>query len=127
VAVIPAKVAAFTRDQFQTLEDLQVLLACMENTGRWWDPADLAQHLGIAPVAAQRSLDRLTRHSLFDIRVTDSVKYRFSPGTTELAGDAAAWIEEYRRNPIAVMKLVTDPRTLSGFTDAAMTKRHDDR
>ena len=91
------------------------------------DPVDLARDLGIALSAAQRSLEHLTRHSLFDIRVTDSVKYRFSPGATELAGDAAAWIEEYRRNPIAVVNLVTDPRTLSDSTDASRIKRHDDR
>ena len=124
---VPETVAAFTRDRFRSLEDLQVLVVCMEYAGRWWDPADLAQHLGIARAAAHRSLEHLTRHNLFDIRVTGSVRYRFSPGTTELASDAAAWIAEYRRDPIAVVKLATASRTLSDFADAFRIKRHDDR
>ena len=104
-----------------------MLVVCMEDVARWWDPVDLARHLGIALRVVQRSLEHLTRHNLFDIRVSDSVKYRFSPGTTELAVDAAEWIAEYRKNPIAVVKLVTASRTLSDFADAFRIKRHDDR
>ena len=45
----------------------------------------------------------------------------------ELASDAAAWIAEYRRDPIAVVKLATASRTLSDFADAFRITRHDDR
>jgi len=104
-----------------------VLAACMEDSSRWWDPVDLGRRLGIAQRVAQRSLEHLTRHNLFDIRVSDSVKYRFSPGTTALAVDAAEWMTEYRKNQIAVVTLVTASRTLSDFADAFRIKRHDDR
>ena len=127
MSTVPARVTAFTTRHVNTLEDLQVLVACMEGPERWWNPAGIARHLGIRVPAARRSLDQLTRRNLFDIRVSDDVSYRFSPGAPELKADALAWLAEYRKNPLAIVKLVTDNRSVRDFADAFRIKRHDDR
>lgn len=124
---VPARVTEFTRSHLNTLEDLQVLVACMEDPERWWNPAGIARQLGIRVPAARRSLDQLARRNLFDIRVSDDVSYRFSPGAPELKAAALAWLAGYRKNPLAIVKLVTDNRSVRDFADAFRIKRHDDR
>ena len=123
----PKRVTEFTTSHLNTLDDLEVLVVCMEGAERWWNPAGIARQLGIRVPAARRSLDQLARHNLFDIRVSDDVSYRFSPGSTELKADALAWLAEYRKNPLAIVKLVTDNRSVRDFADAFKIKRHDDR
>lgn len=123
----PAKVAEFTRRHLETIEDLQVLIICMDDADRWWSPDSIARHLTINPVQARRVLDRFVRSNLCDIRVSGEVKYRYSPGTPELGADASAWLAEYRRNPLSVVTLLGGRRSVRDFADAFRIKRHDDR
>ena len=60
------------------------------------------------PVAVRTLLDRLCSQNLLDIRVTDDVRYRYRPGTGDLAAAADALLAAYRRDPLAVARLVTD-------------------
>lgn len=124
---VSAKVAEFTAHHLKTIDDLQVLVACMEADDRWWSAAAAAGQLGINPTIAARSLDRLARRNLFDIRVGNSITYRFSPGTPQLDEDASALLAEYRRNPLGVVKLVTAGASVRDFADAFRIRRHDDR
>jgi hypothetical protein len=125
---VPARVAAFTTRHLDTIEDLQVLVACMESSDRWWSSGSTARELGLTPATARRSLDRLSKRNLFDIRVSDDVRYRFAPGASALEADAREWLAEYRRNPLAVAKLVSGSRGIRDFADAFRIKRrHDDR
>src|SRR5687767_11642810 len=94
----PARVAEFTLRHLKTIEDLQVLIVCMDDADRWWSPENIARHLGLTPGQARRVLDRLVRSNLCDIRVSGEVKYRFSPGTPQLESEASAWLAEYRRD-----------------------------
>jgi hypothetical protein len=123
----PARVAEFTRQHLETLDDLQVLVACMESPDRWWSAEAIADHVGLTPSVGRRRLDRLVRRNLFDIRVSDEVRYRFSPGTPALAETAAAWLAEYRKHPLPVVMQLTDHRGLRDFADAFRIKRDDDR
>ncbi len=103
----PARVAEFTRRYLETIEDLQVLIACMDAADRWWSSDSMARHLGITAGHARRALDRLVRGNLCDIRVSADVRYRFAPGTPDLGADASAWLAEYRSNPLPVVILLT--------------------
>ena len=120
---VPPRVVEFTTSHLVTLEDLEVLVTCMENPERWWSPADVALQLGMSQAAARRSLDQLARHNLFDLRITDDVRYRFAPGAPELEADAAAWLAEYRRSPLAVVRLITGGRGVRDFADAFRIRR----
>jgi len=122
-----ARVAEFTRRHLETIEDLQVLIVCMDDADRWWSPDSMARHLALTPGHARRVLDRLVRSNLCDIRVGGEVKYRFSPGTPQLESDASAWLAEYRRNPLSVVTLLTGRRSLRDFADAFRIKRRDTR
>jgi len=124
---VPARVAEFTARHLRTIDDLQVLIACMEGEGRWWGMDSTARHLGITRAIAARSLDHLARQNLFDIRVSNDIGYRFAPGTRQLKEDALAVLTEYRRNPLDVVRLLTDSRGVRDFADAFRIKRHDDR
>ena len=123
----PARVAEFTLRHLKTIEDLQVLIICMDDADRWWSPENIARHLGLTPGQARRVLDRLVRSNLCDIRVSGEVKYRFSPGTPQLEADASVWLAEYRRNPLSVVTLLTGRRSLRDFADAFRIRRHEDR
>jgi len=123
----PGRVAEFTRRHLETIDDLQVLIICMDDAARWWSPDSMARHLGIRSGQARRALDRFVRGNLCDIRVSADVRYRFAPGTPELQADASAWLAEYRRNPLSVVTFLTGRRGLRDFADAFRIKRHDDR
>lgn len=124
----PAAVSEFVTAHLSSLEDLQVLMICIEGPGRWWDAGSMAREVGVAPGAARRSLDQLARRNLLDIRITDDVRYRFAPGTPELEATAQAVAAAYRRNPISIVQLVdTSRRSLRDFADAFRIRRDDDR
>ena len=120
---LPPRVVEFTTGHLESLEDLEVLVACMDSPERWWNAADMALQLGLSQGAARRSLDQLARHNLFDLRVTDDVRYRFSPGTPELEADTRAWLGEYRRNPLAVVRSIPRGRSVRDFADAFRIRR----
>jgi len=124
---VPGKVAEFTTRHLETIDDLQVLIACMENRDRWWSTESAAHQLGITRAIAGRSLDHLARQNLFDIRIRDDIRYRFAPGTPGLEAEALAWLLEYRKNPLGIVKLVTGSRSIRDFADAFRIKRYDDR
>jgi len=127
MTTVPARVADFAARHLRTIDDLQVLLACMEAGDRWWSTDSTARQLGIAQAVAAECLDHLARQNLFDLRVSNDIGYRFSPGTAHLKEDALALLAEYRRRPLNVVRLITGNRDAQDFADAFRFKRHDDR
>ena len=89
----------------------------------------MAREVGIGESAARKSLDRLARRNLLDIRVTGDVRYRFRPGTPDLDAQAAAFAAAYRKNPVDVVRLIVRslPDSLRDFADAFRIKPDDDR
>ena len=117
---LPPEVVDFTTQYASTLDDLQVLMTCLEGRDRWWDAQGMARELGIGISAARRALDRLAGRNLLDIRITGDVRYQFNPGTPELETAALACASAYRTNPVAVVQLVAggSRRSLRDFADA---------
>ena len=64
---------------------LAVVLRLRQETNRWWSANALALELSLSIADAQRHLEHLTSLNLLDVRVSDSVLYRYHPGTPELA------------------------------------------
>lgn len=123
----PAAVA-FVAAHVRTLEELELLMSIIQSPDRWWDAAQAARESGMAVPAARRALDYFAAHNLLDIRITDDVRYQFSPGTSELRDAADAAAEAYRKRPLAVAKLVSPRagRGVTDFADAFRIRRDDD-
>jgi hypothetical protein len=128
MTALTPEVISFATRYIGGLDELQVLLTCLETRERWWDAGGMARELGIGESAARRALDHLCRGNLLDIRVTGDVRYQFQPGTSELEASALACAAAYRANPLAVAKLVTDSRSryVRDFADAFRIRRDDD-
>ena len=122
------EVIEFATAHLRALEDLQVLLTCLDARDRWWDAAGMARQLGIGVSVARRALDHLARGNLLDIRITGDVRYQFKPGNDGLEAAALACAAAYRADPIAVVHLVGDAprRSVRDFADAFKI-RGDDR
>lgn len=117
---LPSDVAAFIGDHLLSLEGLEVLTAMRDAPDRWWDPKLIYAELGIPVTTARGLLDHLAGLNLFDIRVTDEVRYRFQPGTTDLAQIASRLIAIYRTNRGAVAEVIAPvaPRGVLDFANA---------
>ena len=126
---LPASVEQFTRTYLQAVEGLLVFVTCLDNCERWWDAATMAREIGITEAAAHKTLERLARGNLLDIRVTGAVRYQFKPGTPDLESQADMFAEAYRKNPVHIRRLVVPslPRSLRDFAQAFRIKRDDDR
>ena len=114
-AFAPA-VVAFIADHVRSLDELQLLMSIIQSSERWWDARVAAREIGMSHAAAGEALDRFAAHNLLDIRVTDDVRYQFCPGTEALRDAARATTDAYRRNPIALARLVARPSP-RGITD----------
>jgi hypothetical protein len=117
---VPPDTAAFAARHLRTLEDLQVLMTCIEGRDRWWDAPAVAREVGISATAARHALDNLASGNLLDIRITGDVRYQFNPGTPELHAAALACATAYRTNPVALVQLVAgaSKRSVRDFADA---------
>ena len=80
----------------------------------------MAQHVGMSTTTTGNYLDRLVSLNLLDIRITDEVRYTFSPGTPELADISARFEDAYRQRPMLVIRYVTEHATskATDFADA---------
>jgi len=121
-------VVAFITANVRSLDELELLMSIMQSSERWWDARVAAREIGMSHAAAGEALDRFAAHNLLDIRVTDDVRYQFCPGTETLRDAARAATEAYRRNPIALARLVARPshRGITDFADAFRIRRDDD-
>ena len=127
-APLDPAVAAFIAAHIGTLDELQLLMSIIQSGDRWWDARAAAREFGISTADARKALDRLAAHNLLDIRITDDVRYQFCPGSEALRDAARATCEAYRRQPIAVARLVPRQarRGLTDFADAFRIRRDDD-
>jgi hypothetical protein len=116
-------------DSLQSLQDLQVLLALMDTPERWWDADTLADDIGVARSVTRLGLDRLAARNFLDIRVSNEIRFRYNPGTSDLEEAGMAFHDAYRKNPIAIARLVAvhRPRTIKDFADAFRIRHDDDR
>lgn len=96
---LPQTIAHFAATHLASLEDMKVLVLCVEERERWHDAPAIARTLRMPRGAARAALDHLARNNLLDIRITGDVRFRFRPGTSELESQALALVDAYRKNP----------------------------
>ena len=109
-------VRRFAAAYLSSLEELQVLTLCVEQSERWVDATGVAKTLGIPRRASRAALDHLAVSNLLDIRISGDLRYRFRPGIPELEEQAVAFVAAYRRSPLQVLELIGG--------DVGQTARH---
>ena len=97
---LPPDDAASVADHVLSIYEIEVLTAMMDTPDRWWDATLISGELRVAVTTARGLLDRLAGLNLLDIRFTDDVRYRFRPGTAELAHKVSRLIASYRRSRV---------------------------
>lgn len=125
---LPPGVGEFIAAHLRTVDDLHLLVATSSDRNRWWDAAAVARELVIVEEDARQLLEHLAAHNLLDIRVTGDVRYRFRPGTQELAAAAEACVDSYRAKPAAVWRALGSgrgQRAIRDFADAFRIRRDD--
>ena len=125
---VPVEVTRFIARYIGSVEELHVLVTCVRERDRWWDPRAIGSELGMSETAALRTFERLARHNLLDVRVTEAVRYRFAPVTHEVELRALAFADAYWTNPLAVTQVVASfaRRDIRDFADAFRIRRDDD-
>lgn len=104
---LPADVASFIDEQLLSIDEIEVLTVLVKTPPRWWDAKLMGIEVGgMAAADVRRILDRLASLNLLDIRVTDAVRYRFQPGTEELARTVSGLVSAYRIDRQAVVRAV---------------------
>jgi hypothetical protein len=82
---ISASVQRFLRHDIGSPESLNILLLMRRDAQRWWAAHELADELGMQSDTAQKQLERLSARNLLDVRIAESLRYRYRPGAGEIA------------------------------------------
>ena len=96
----------FAETHLSSLDDLHVLISCIDNADRWWSATGMAATLRIPEATARASLDRLAGRNLLDIHISGDVRYRFRPGTRDLERQVHSFVDAYRRNRLRIEQLI---------------------
>jgi hypothetical protein len=127
--VLPPAVRRFIEARIDSIEQLEIVLLLYRYPERSWTARDIADTLRLSPRAAARDLEMLARRNLLDVRLGDTVRYRYAPAVPELAAAARAVAECYRdkRTEIVALVAARGRRSLRDFADAfRITKDRDD-
>jgi hypothetical protein len=125
-ARLPPEIAVFISDHRISLDEIEVLAVMSDAPQRWWDARLICGELGLPVTLARGLLDHLAGLNMFDIRVTDEVRYRFQPGTSELAETTAKLVAAYRGDYDAVVRAAegVTRRGALDFADAFRVRKH---
>lgn len=101
------------------IEQLEVLLLLRQAAERYWDAEAVADRLGLAVPVVAAALEMLGRRGFCDIRLADSIRYRFSPAREEQGEAIAAVSSSWRTDRTAILEiLIAKQQALRDFSDA---------
>jgi hypothetical protein len=117
---ISAELQAFIFANFETIDQLRILLLLQNNPERSWNAMSITAILRIQQEAAQDCLDRLHRRGLLVLEDLASRRYAYRPDRVELDRMARAVAELDRTRPVTLIKLIyarpDDARQAGGGT-----------
>jgi hypothetical protein len=116
--LLAPEVVDFLAHRIASVDQLEILVLLIEASTRWFDATTTSHQLGMSPERARSALDALAAHSLLDIRISDDIRYQFSPGRPDLERSALAAAGAYRRRPELVIQEVTRGAS-QGLRDSA--------
>jgi hypothetical protein len=122
---LPQEVLHFLTYHVHSCDDFGVLVALIEDGGRWWSTKAMAAHTGIGAADVQRVLECFARENLLDIRISDDIRYCLRPGSLDLESGLHAFAAAYNRTPILVLRWVASlaPRSITDFAAAFRVRK----
>ena len=120
--LLAPEVVDFLAHRIASVDQLEILVLLIEASTRWFDATTTSHQLGVSPERARSALDALVAHNLLDIRISDDIRYQFSPGRPDLEHAALATAEAYRRRPAPVIQEVARGAS-QGLRDFAVAFR----
>ncbi len=116
---IAATVRRFLYRSIANVEQLEVALLVQRFPNRFWDAAAVGEDLGLPERRAAAALEALAGQSLLDVRVGETLKYRFNPVTPEQRTAMRLLAELWREHRESLVRAVaTKRRALRDFSDA---------
>lgn len=79
------KAKRFLTDEVGSVERLDLLLFMHRHATRWWPAHALTDEIEMPAETVQAHLEHLSARNLLDVRIAESVIYRYKPGREELA------------------------------------------
>lgn len=123
----PASVRRFLVQSIASVEQLEVVLLIHRAPDRFWDAIAIAEHLGLRTDHANAALEALAGQSLLDIRLGETIKYRFNPASSEQRECVKRLADLWRERREDVIREMTRTRSsLTDFSDAFRIKWDDD-
>ncbi len=109
----------FLAESIGTVERLEILLLLRRQSDRYWDARAVSHRLDLESDLAAASLEALARHNLLDVRLTDTIRYRFAPATAEQRTHADRTAALWRESRESVVRALSGARrSLADFSDA---------
>lgn len=84
-AIVSEAAQLFLAGAVGSVERLDLLLFLHRQDIRWWAAQTLADELKMPADTVQSHLEHLSSRNLLDVRITESVIYRYNPGREELS------------------------------------------
>jgi hypothetical protein len=126
---LPPEIVAFAAEHVWSRDELYALVLLVRDDEQWWDAQTMAAQIGLNVPSTRLILDRFVARNLLDVRISDDVRYRFSPGPADLRETTERFVETFQKSPALVMQLLLPRRrrSMEDFSDAFRLRRDDDR
>jgi hypothetical protein len=117
--VLSDAVRRFLLEDIASIERLDILLLMHRHLERWWAAQTLGGELGMSVDVAQVHLETLCARNLLEVRIAESLLYRYQPGTpwlSQLVDDVSRVHDADRSHVVALM--ANAPRGVRLFAEA---------
>jgi hypothetical protein len=117
---IPAPVRRLLERSVDGVEQLEILLLLYHQAARSWDAESVGDALRLPASTAAAHLEALTQHEFLDVRIGDTMRYRYAPVTEAQAAAMRQLAAAYRDDRGSILHFVAAGRlrSLQDFSDA---------
>jgi hypothetical protein len=99
----------FLVHQIGSVERLDLLLYLYRNAARWCSAETLSNELSMPAPTVQPHLEHLSARNLLDVRLAESVLYRYQPGREELSALVEEVTQAHYHHRDEVVAVLTRP------------------
>lgn len=125
---LPQEVVQFVAAHIDSVEQILVLQALVENRSRAWTIPDLTKELRSADTSIERRLRDFYRKGVLLPPVAESTAFFFSPASEEMEKSIQLLIKTFRERPSRMVALIFSqpPRSLQAFADAFKLRKEEE-
>jgi hypothetical protein len=116
---LPAAVRQFLTRAVDNAQQLEIVMLLRRDAEHYANAAAIGDRTGLTSAAAADALEALAGRGILDVRLTDTIKYRYSPATDEQrrAFDSIAELWRTDRH-VLIDTLAAKRHVLKDFSDA---------